>query len=150
MYTVHTTVYRYHIQEERFSLLLENARTLIIYEEIFFPNDFPPDPFRISLFTAMLESLSFRIHGFLGLEMVGTAVFSEVGLMKLDLCLFNIVDKEFILITRFLTVGRVYVSGTCTKCTGGSAFFCTGYIGIETVLKVLHQKMCKEYRTVVH
>ncbi len=69
----------------------------------------------------------------------------------LFLCFFSIVDKGFIVYSdnRVLTVGWVYISGTCTKCTVGTVahfLYGTGYLGIVTVLKAFHQKMCKEYR----
>ncbi len=65
---------------------------------------------------------------------------------------FSIVDKGFTVYTDNKVFDRwavmVNISGPCTKCAVGSAFFVgTGFIGIVTVLKVLHQKMCKEYRS---
>ncbi len=52
----------------------------------------------------------------------------------LFLCFFSIVDKGFIVYTdnKVLTVGRVYISGTCTKCTVGSAFFVRYRTGIKS------------------
>ncbi len=40
----------YSVYKEWFPLIILDGRTLIIYEEIFLPNDFPPGPFRIYLF----------------------------------------------------------------------------------------------------